>query len=236
MICGPGREHCLKESAADWQSQPDLNMNHTNAKQHKAHDDVRKCEGICYTSKQLSKIISNSINIFVNTAGCLPSKLCLHDEANLPVCCLGGSSGTAHYESALCEHHFCGLDLAICCDTTIHIDLWKNNRLPPRVLRWNHLDSKISKTNGSETDAVICSMIFFVGYQAVTLEYLFTSFMCLYEPNQQEKYKVNLSRQMKRKTWRKKQKLLLILQDGPLPVLNGVITPMSRIMTPVTQL
>ena len=72
----------------------------------------------------------------------------------------GGSSGTAHYESALSEHHFCGLDLPICCDTTIHIDLWKNYRLPPRVLRWNHLDSKISKTNGFETDAVICSMIF----------------------------------------------------------------------------
>ena len=72
----------------------------------------------------------------------------------------GGSSGTAHSESALSEHHFCGLDLPICCDTTIHIDLWKNYRLPPRVLRWNHLDSKISKTNGFETDAVICSMIF----------------------------------------------------------------------------
>lgn len=161
MICdGPGREHCLKESVADWQSQPDLNMNLTNAKQHKAHDDVRKCEGICYTSKQLSKIISNSINIFVNTAGCLPSKFCLHDEANLPVCCLGGLKWDCALWVGPQRKHFCGLDLAICCDTTIHIDLWKHNRLLPRVLRWNHLDSKISKTNGFETDAVICSMIF----------------------------------------------------------------------------
>lgn len=118
----------------------------------------------------------------------------------------GGSSGTAHYESALSEHHFCGLDLAICCDTTIHIDLWKHNRLPPGYWGETTLIPKISKTNGFETDAVICSMIFCCGYQALTLEYLFTSCMCLYEPNQQEKYKVNLSRQMKRKTWRKKTK------------------------------